>query len=73
MIIDNKIKIDLLDVMLLLVELLELLEASIDSFSIKNIIKRLIALELFIKRYQTSCEVVDENARDEFVNVTSIE
>lgn len=71
--IDNKIEIDLLDVMLLLVKLLELLEASIDNFSIKNIIKRLIALELSIERYQTSCEVVDENARDKFVNMTLIE
>lgn len=73
MMIDNKIEIDLLDVMLLLVKLLELLEASIDNFSIKNIIKRLIALELSIERYQTSCEVVDENARDKFVNMTLIE
>jgi len=51
MIINNKIEINLLDVMLLLVELLELLEASIDNFSIKNIIKQLIALELFIEQY----------------------
>jgi hypothetical protein len=49
--INNKIEINLLDVMLLLVELLELLEASIDNFSIKNIIKQLIALELFIEQY----------------------
>jgi len=51
MMINNKIEINLLDVMLLLVELLELLEASIDNFSIKNIIKQLIALELFIEQY----------------------
>lgn len=72
MIIDDKIEINLLNVMLL-VETLKLLKLSIKNFSIENIIKRLIASKSFIERYRTSCEAINANAKNNYVNVISIE
>lgn len=58
---------------MLSIKLLKLLEMSTNNFSIKDIIKQLIASKSSIKRYQVSCKATNKNARDNCVNVASIE